>query len=154
MIFFAFFSIVVFILFALGATFDTIPHYEIDGGLISIVKRNVIYYVYGPVVIASNCVYPLLYVIFVRACGPFYYCDREHFVSEIQYYPVDLWFSDLFSGILYHIHINMFVQYLLQLSKKILILFAWNIIEYRNHYYVIAGDNKRISVVYYNGTTI
>ena len=83
-----------------------------------------------------------------------YYCDREHFVSEIQYYPVDLWFSDLFSGILYHIHINMFVQYLLQLSKKILILFAWNIIEYRNHYYVIAGDNKRISVVYYNGTTI
>ena len=46
MIFFAFFSIVVFILFALGATFDTIPHYEIDGGLISIVKRNVIYYVY------------------------------------------------------------------------------------------------------------
>lgn len=71
MIFFAFFSIVVFILFALGATFDTIPHYEIDGGLISIVKRNVIYYVYGPVVIASNCVYPLLDVIFVRACGPF-----------------------------------------------------------------------------------
>lgn len=167
MIFFAFFSIVVFILFALGATFDTIPHYEIDGGLISIVKRNVIYYVYGPVVIASNCVYPLLDVIFVRAClvrfwNPgalgyylgIYYCDREHFVSEIQYYPVDLWFSDLFSGILYHIHINMFVQYLLQLSKKILILFAWNIIEYRNHYYVIAGDNKRISVVYYNGTTI
>ena len=71
MIFFSFFSIVVFILFALGATFDTIPHYEIDGGLISIVKRNVIYYVYGPVVIASNCVYPLLDVIFVRACGPF-----------------------------------------------------------------------------------